>query len=111
MRLLYEVICNIEDLTGCTPAAVGESAEWTSIVNTVEDTRARYCIALSGSVLFSVLHGAYIVALKILKSLLKSSNSAGGTATGIESVKPTQEDGFKEVRRRSATVPTRPSPL
>jgi hypothetical protein len=29
-RLLYEAICNIEDLAGCTPAAVGESAEWTA---------------------------------------------------------------------------------
>jgi hypothetical protein len=99
-RLLYEAICNIEDLAGCTPAAVGESAEWTAIVNTAEDNRATYCKALSGSVLFSALHGTYTVALIEFKSLLKASNSAGGTATGIESVKPTQEDGFKEVRRR-----------
>jgi hypothetical protein len=98
-RLLYEVICTIKDLAGCTPIAVGESAEWTVIVNTADDNRASYGKALSGSVLFSALHGAYTVALKDLKSLLKSSNSEGGTATGTESVKPTQ-DGFKEVRRR-----------
>jgi hypothetical protein len=94
-RLLYKVICNIEDVAGCTPAAVGESAEWTA-----EDNRASYCKALSDSVLFSALHGAYTVALNDLKSLLKTSSSAGGTATGIESVKSTEEDGFKEVRRR-----------
>jgi hypothetical protein len=99
-RLLYEAICSIEDLARCKPAAVGDSAEWTPIVNTAEDNRASYCKALSGSVLFSALHGVYTVALKDLKSLLKSSNSAGGTATGIESVKPTQEDGYKDVRRR-----------
>jgi hypothetical protein len=99
-RLLYKVICTIKDLVGCTPAVVGESAEWTAIVNTAEDNRASYCKALSGNVLFSALRGAYTVALKDLKSLLKSSNSAGGTATGIEPVKPKQEDGFKEVRRR-----------
>jgi hypothetical protein len=57
-RLLYETICNIEDLAGCTPAAVGESAEWTAIVNTAEENRASYFKALSGSVLFSALHGA-----------------------------------------------------
>jgi hypothetical protein len=99
-RLLYEAICYIESLAECTPAAVGESAEWTAIVNTAEENRASYCKALSGSVLFSALHGAYTVALKDLKSLLKSSNPAGNTATGTESAKPTQEDCFKEVRRR-----------
>jgi hypothetical protein len=99
-RLLYKAICNIEDVAGCTPAAVGESAGWTAIVNTAEDNRASYCKALFGSVLFSALHGAYTVALNDLKSLLKTSSSAGGTATGIESVKPTQEDGIKEVQRR-----------
>jgi hypothetical protein len=75
-RLLYETICDIEDLAGCTPAAVGESAEWLAIVNTAEENRASYCKALSGSVLCSALHGPYTVALKDLKSLLKSSNSA-----------------------------------
>jgi hypothetical protein len=59
-RLLYEAICNIEDLAGCTPAAVGESAEWTAIVNTAEDNRASYCKALSGSSLQRSLWGLYI---------------------------------------------------
>jgi hypothetical protein len=99
-RLMYEAICNIEDLAGCMPAAVGESSEWTAIVNTAENNKASYCKVLSGSVLFSALHGTYTVALIELKSLLKANNSAGGAATGIKSVKPTQEDGFKEVRMR-----------
>jgi hypothetical protein len=33
-----------------------------------------------------------------MKSILKASNSAGGATTANESVKPTQEDGFKEFR-------------
>jgi hypothetical protein len=99
-RLLYNAICNIEDLAGCTPAADGEIAEWTEIIIAAEDNRASYCKALSGSVPFSALNGSYTVALIELKSLLKASNSAGGAATGIVSLKPTQEDGFKEVRRR-----------
>jgi hypothetical protein len=99
-KLLYKTFCNIEDVAGCTPIAVGESAQWTAIVNTAEDNRDSYCKALSGKILFSVLYGIYTVALNELKSLLKASNSAGGTATANESLKPTQEDGFKEVRRR-----------
>jgi hypothetical protein len=99
-RLLYTTICDIEDLAGCTPAAVGESTQWTEIVNTAEDNRAKYCKALSGKLQFGTLHGTYTVALKELKSLLKASNSAGGTNTSTESVKPSQDDGFKEVRRR-----------
>jgi hypothetical protein len=70
------------------------------IVNTAEDNRASYCKVLSGSVLFSALQGIYTVTLIELKYLLKASNSTGGGATAIESVKPTQEDGFKEVRRQ-----------
>jgi hypothetical protein len=72
-RLIYTTICDIEDLAGCTPAAVGESTQWTEVVNTAEGNRANYCKALSGKLLFSVLHGTYTVALKELKSLLKAS--------------------------------------
>jgi hypothetical protein len=99
-RLLYKTVCNIEDVAGCTPAAVGESTEWTAIVNAAEDNRASDCKVLSGKILLSTLHGTYTVALNELKSLLKASNSAGGTDTTSESVKSTQEDGFQEVRRR-----------
>jgi hypothetical protein len=41
-RLIYATIGDIEDLAGCTPAAVGESAQWTEIVNTAEDNRANW---------------------------------------------------------------------
>jgi hypothetical protein len=99
-RLLYTTICDIEDLAGCTPAAIWESTQWTEIVNTAEDNRANYCKALSSMVLLSALHWAYTVALKKLKSLLKASNKAGGNNTTTESVKPSQDDGFKEFRRR-----------
>jgi hypothetical protein len=84
-RLLYKTFCNIEDVAGCMPAAVGERAEWMAIVNTAEDNRASYCKALSGKVLFSALCGTYTVALNELKSLLKASNSAGGATTASES--------------------------
>jgi hypothetical protein len=40
LKQLFKVPCDIEDLAGYTPASVGESHDWTSIVNTVEETRA-----------------------------------------------------------------------
>jgi hypothetical protein len=108
-RLLYKTICNIEDVAGCTPAAVGESAEWTAIINASENNTASYCKTLTGKIFFSAVYGSYTFSLNELKSLLKASNSAGGTDTAIESVKSTQEDGFKEVWRPKNTAPTRPS--
>jgi hypothetical protein len=36
-RLLYTTMCNIENLAGFTPAAVGESTQWSEIVNTAEE--------------------------------------------------------------------------
>jgi hypothetical protein len=82
------------------PAAVGESTQRTEIVNTAEDNRDNYRKAPSGKVLIRALHETYTVALKELKSLLKASNTAGGTNSTTESVKPSQDDGFKEVQRR-----------
>jgi hypothetical protein len=99
-RLLYETLCDIEDLSRYTPAAIGESDQWTAIVSTAEDNRASYCKALSGKLLISALYGTYTVALKELKSILKASNSAGTATTSNEPVKPTEENGFKEIRRR-----------
>jgi hypothetical protein len=50
-RLLYKTLCDIEDVAGYTPAAVGETAKWTAIVSAVKKTElavarlslARYC--------------------------------------------------------------------
>jgi hypothetical protein len=94
-RQLFRVLCDIEDVAGYTPAVFGESAEWMAIVSATEENRINYCKALSGKTLFSALYGTYTVTLNDLKSILKASNSAGKTTE-----KPTQEEGFQEVRRR-----------
>jgi hypothetical protein len=94
-RKLLKVLCTIEDVAGCTPTAVGESAEWTAVVSTTEENWASYCKALSGKVLFSALYGTYTVVLQEIKALLKVSTTTPQTAK-----KPTQEEGFQEVRRR-----------
>jgi hypothetical protein len=43
LRLLYEVLCDIEDVAGYNPTSVGKSQEWASIFTTVEENRANYC--------------------------------------------------------------------
>jgi prophage DNA circulation protein len=94
-RKLLKALCTIEDVAGCTPTAVGESAEWMAIVSTTEENWASCCKALSGKTLYSALYGTYIVALQELKALLKVSTTTPQTAK-----KPTQEEDFQEVRRR-----------
>jgi hypothetical protein len=98
LKQLFKVVCDIEDVAGYTPASVGESQEWSAIVNTADDNRQNFCKALTGKTLFSALYGTYAVALQELKAVLKASNTAGQSQ--ILKSSATQEDGFKEVRRR-----------
>jgi hypothetical protein len=91
-------VCDIEDVAGYTPASVGESDQWSSIVNTADKNRQNFCKALTGKTLFSALYGTYTVALQELKAVLKASDPAGQSQTPKSSA--TQEDSFKEVRRR-----------
>jgi hypothetical protein len=37
VQRVHKVLNEIETLAGCTPAKVGESSEWTTIVNSVEE--------------------------------------------------------------------------
>jgi hypothetical protein len=92
---LHKILCDIEDVAGFTPVAVGESERWSSIVNTMEENRANICKPLSGKTLYSGLYGSYTVTLNELKDLLKASITVKSGTTG-----PTpQDDGFQEVRR------------
>jgi hypothetical protein len=77
---------------------VGERQQWSAIVNTADENRQNFCKALTGKTLFSALYGTYTVALQELKAVLKASNPAGQPQ--IPKSSATQEDGFKEVRRR-----------
>jgi hypothetical protein len=54
---------------------VGESSEWTYIVNSVEN-RANVCKALDEKLLFSALYSMYTVTLNKLKAVLKLSAQA-----------------------------------
>jgi hypothetical protein len=96
LKQLYKILCDIEDVAAYTPASVGESEQWSSIVNTVEENRANFCKALSWKTLYSALYGTYTATLNELKGLLKTSTAAKSGTTGS----PRQHDGFQEVRRR-----------
>jgi hypothetical protein len=63
----YKVLGDIENLAGCTPAKVGKISEWTSILYSVEENRAKFCKVLDGKPLFSTLYCKYMVTLKELK--------------------------------------------
>jgi hypothetical protein len=95
---LFKVLCDIEDVAECAPPSVGESEEWTDIVNTVEENRVNFCKALHGKTLYSALYGTYSVTLKELKGLLKAG--IFGEERSEKQVQPTEEEGFQEVRRR-----------
>ena len=93
-RKLFKIICDIEDVDRFTPAAIGE---WTAIVNVAKENRESYCKALMGKILFSALYGTYRVALNDLKALVKAKASQ---------TKPSQDEDFKEVRRRKRQITT-----
>jgi hypothetical protein len=68
-----------------------------------------FCKVLNGKNLFSALYGTYTVALNELEAVMKASNPAGQSTTPKSSA--TQDDGFKEARRRkrhstNKTAPT-----
>jgi hypothetical protein len=62
LKQLFKVLCD-EDVAGYTPASVGDSDQWSSIVNTAEGNRRNFCKALGGKTLYSALYGMYTVAL------------------------------------------------
>jgi hypothetical protein len=57
MKLLFKIMRDIEEVAGHTPASVGESDQWSSIVNIAEENRQNFCTALNVKTLFSALYG------------------------------------------------------
>jgi hypothetical protein len=50
---VHKVLNDMEIIAGCTPAEVGESSEWTSVVNSAEENRADFCKSLDGKLLLA----------------------------------------------------------
>jgi hypothetical protein len=108
LKQLFKSLCDIEDVAGNTPALVGDSEQWSSIVNEAKDNQINFCKALTGKTLFSALYGMYTVTLKDLKAMLKASSPAGQSVTP-QCAAP-REDGFKEVRHRKRNSSSEAAP-
>jgi hypothetical protein len=85
---------------------VGESSEWSSIVNSAEENRADFCKGLDGKLLLSALYGMYTVSLNELKAVLKVSAQAGqsGAVNKTSAESTAQDDDFQEVKRRKRHI-------
>jgi hypothetical protein len=77
LKQLFKVIRDITEMARYTPALVGESEQWSSIVSMMEENRQNFCKVLNGKNLFSVLYGMYTVTLYELKAVPKVSTPAG----------------------------------
>jgi hypothetical protein len=71
------VLSDTEILAICSRAEVGESSQWTTIVNNAKENRAKFYKFLDGKQLFSALYGMNLVTLKEMKDILKVNTQAG----------------------------------
>jgi hypothetical protein len=76
VQQVHKVLDDIETLAGCTPAKVGGSPEWTTVVNSAEN-RTNFCKGLDGKLLFSALCGMYTVTLNELKVMSAQAKHSG----------------------------------
>jgi hypothetical protein len=54
VQQVYKVLSDFEILARLTPAKVGESSEWTTIVNSAEKNRVNFCTVLDGRSLLAL---------------------------------------------------------
>jgi hypothetical protein len=55
LQQVHKMLSDTETFAKCTPARVGESSEWTTVVNNAEESRAKFGKCLDGKPLFSSL--------------------------------------------------------
>jgi hypothetical protein len=77
VKLLFKVVCDIEDLSDFTPAPVGPSEEWATIISSAEEGREHDCNSLGGKTLFSALYETYKVTMNELQAVMKTKHQAG----------------------------------
>jgi hypothetical protein len=51
VQQVHEALNYIEILDECTPAKVGESSEWITLVNSAEESRANFSKSLNGKLI------------------------------------------------------------
>jgi hypothetical protein len=103
---VYKVLSDTETLAKCTPARVGGGSQWTTIVNSAEENRAKSATFLDGKSLFSALYGMHTVTLKELKAALKVNAQAGqnGAVSKTSLQSTPHDDDFQEVKRRKSHI-------
>jgi hypothetical protein len=104
VQQVHKVVNDIEILAKCTPAKEGESSWWTTIVNSAEENRAKFCTFLDGKPLFSALYGMYMVTLKELKVNAQAGQNGAMNKTSLEST--VLDDNLQEVKRRKRHIST-----
>jgi hypothetical protein len=100
LKQLLQVLGDIEDVARHIPVSVGESAEWSAVVNAAEENGASYYKGLRGKPLFSALYGTYTVTLQKLKAVIKARTLADQTNIPKTIGQQTNEDDFQEVWRQ-----------
>jgi hypothetical protein len=61
VQQVHKVISDTDILAKCTPARMGESSQWTTILKSAEENRAKFCKFLDWKMLFSALYSMYKV--------------------------------------------------
>jgi hypothetical protein len=109
MKLLFKVVCDIEDLADFTLASVGQSGIRAAIISS-EENRENYCKSLRGKILFSALYGPYTVTLIKLKAVLESKHQTGQQQmqdNGLQEVRSRKRHTTEEVRYQPHQCPTK----
>jgi hypothetical protein len=73
LKQLLQVLGDIEDVARHIPASVGESAEWSAIVNSADENGAIYCKGLHGKPLFNALYDIFTLTFTHSLTLLSPS--------------------------------------
>jgi hypothetical protein len=79
LKQLLKVLGDIEGVASHILASVGNSAEWSAIVNAAEENGVSYGKGLHGKPLFRALYGTYTVTLQELKAVLTARTLARQT--------------------------------
>jgi len=87
IQRVLKTLNNIIRLASCTPTKVGQSEEWSRIVNTAQEDRTKHCAILQGKCIFSALYGVYCHILTSLKAVLQKS--VGRETETFQIIRPT----------------------
>jgi hypothetical protein len=108
VQQIRKLLSGIEILAKCRPARVGESSQWTTIMNSAEENRTKFRIFFRWEAAFQRLLWHVQGNIEKLKTILKGSKRvAKSGAVNKTSLKSTaQDDDFQEVKRRKRHIST-----